>query len=107
MARRGKRLTRKLKKTARKTRRASRASRSRRGGVDPVSKEKHDAYLEAKRKYEEAQKELQRVNATGTNEEYQAANRALNKRYQEMWDAESVAFPKPKKYTPTVFDTRY
>jgi hypothetical protein len=104
MARRGKRLTRKLKKTARKTRRAS---RSRRGGVDPVSKEKHEAYLEAKRKYEDAQKELQRVNATGTTAQYNEANRALNKRYQEMWDAESVAFPKPKRYTPTVFDTRY
>jgi hypothetical protein len=104
MARRGKRLTRKLKKTARKTRRAS---RSRRGGVDPVSKEKHDAYLEAKRKYEEGQKELQRVNATGTNEEYRAASKKVNDLYDELRNAQAIAFPKDPRYTPTVFGPRY
>jgi len=107
MARRGKRLTRKLKKTARKTRRASRASRSRRGGVDPVSKEAYAAYLKAKSDYEEGQKELQRVNATGTTEEYLKASRAVNKLYQELREADAIAFPKHPKYTPTVFDPRY
>jgi hypothetical protein len=99
MARRGKRLTRKLKKTARKTR------RSRRGGVDPVSKEKYEAYLEAKRKYEEGQKELQRVNATGTNEEYRAANKKVNELYEAVRRAEYAAFPPPANYNPGIHGT--
>jgi len=103
MARRGKRLTRKLKKTARKTRRAS---RSRRGGVDPVSKEKYEAYLKAKSDYEEGQKELQRVNATGTNEEYRAANKKVNELYEAVRRAEYAAFPPHPKYTPTTFGTQ-
>jgi hypothetical protein len=101
MARRGKRLTRKLKKTARKTRRAKR------GGVDPKSPELLAALNEAKRMLQEAQEEARTVDATGTKEEISAAQKKVTAAHEAVRNAESRAYPKPSNYNPGMHGPRY
>jgi hypothetical protein len=101
MARRGKRLTRKLKKTARKTRRAKR------GGVDPKSPELLAALNEAKRELKKAQDEADEIDRTGTNEQVRAARKKVTAAHEKVRNAESRAYPKPDGYSPSVHGTRY
>ena len=101
MARRGKRLTRKLKKTARKTRRAKR------GGVEPASPALLAALNEAKRELKKAQDESDEINKTGTNEEARAASKKVTAAWAAVRNAESSAFPKPSNYNPGMHGPRY
>jgi hypothetical protein len=98
MARRGKRLTRKLKKTARKTRRAKR------GGVDPKSPELLAALNEAKRELKKAQDDADEIDRTGTYEEVRAAQKKVTGAHEKVRRAEYAAFP--PRYPPSVYGTQ-